>query len=33
MAVPMLPATIVPVTPTINDTRAPKISRLRTSRD
>src|SRR5580765_4304816 len=30
--VPMLPATIVPMTPTINETRAPKISRLRTSR-
>ena len=30
--VPMLPATIVPITPTISDTRAPKISRLSTSR-
>src|ERR1700720_2735770 len=29
----MLPATMVPVTPTISDTRAPKISRLKTSRD
>ena len=30
--VPMLPATMVPITPTISDTRAPKISRLSTSR-
>src|SRR5262249_19640600 len=30
--VPMLPATIVPVTPTMSDTRAPKNSRLSTSR-
>src|ERR1700720_4184974 len=29
----MLPATMVPVTPTISDTRAPKIKRLKTSRD
>ena len=28
----MLPATMVPVTPTISDTRAPKINRLNTSR-
>ena len=30
--VPMLPATMVPITPTMSDTRAPKISRLSTSR-
>ena len=30
--VPMLPATMVPSTPTISDTRAPKIRRLSTSR-
>ena len=30
--VPMPPATIVPVTPTISETRAPKIKRLNTSR-
>src|SRR5215472_7197961 len=31
-AVPMLPATMVSITPTINDTRAPKIRRLNRSR-
>src|SRR6266508_228706 len=32
IAVPMLPATSVPISPTINDTRAPWIRRLRMSR-
>src|SRR5712692_11056835 len=32
IAVPMLPATTVPIRPTTSDTRAPKMRRLRTSR-